>query len=493
MSENFQEIISSEPLRANLSDNIARIKEICRDSSDLLLNSVNIGGIDICLICCEGMLSTMTVSDLILNPLESIERKFADSDELFSHLSNKMLLSVDRPVITDYGELVRTVNSGFALLIADGQTTALAFGVQGYDKRGISEPTSEANIFGAHEGFTAVVRVNMSLLRRRMKSPLYVQELIVKSDIGRTDICLCYLRDRVPDGLLDRIRASLDDIKLEAILSSGYIRPFMEQKAPRIFSSAGTSERPDVVCSKLLEGRVAILIDGVPYAVIVPHLLAESFQTLDDYVFKPSYAVFLRWLKYFAFITAILLPGLYVAFALWNPEQLNSTLLTLLADSEKDASFPLMVEAIGVLLIYEIIREAGLRLPKGVGGSVSIVAGLIISDAAASSGLISTPLLTTVALAVVCGFAIPDLSSQITLLRLTFLLAGGLFGIYGISLAGAAVCCNICATECMGYPITAPITPLSPFALRDTLTRVSFRRMQRHRFTVEGMKGRRSE
>lgn len=492
MSDNFLKEISSEPIKANLSENISKIKDICGNSSDLLVNPVNIGGIDICLICCEGMVSTTFMSDLILSPLKDINKTFENSSELFSHIYDKMLLSTDRILINNYGDLFRTLNSGFAILIAQGQSFAYAFGIQGYATRSISEPSSEANIFGAHEGFSEVVRTNMSLLRRRLKSPVYKQELMVKGSIGQTDICICYMRDRVPKDMLRKVKAALDDIKFEAIICSGYISSFMEQKAPRIFSSAGTCERPDVVCSKLLEGRIAILIDGMPYAIIVPQLLVESFQTLDDYVFKPSYAVFLRWLKYIAFFVAVLLPGFYVAFALWHPEQINSTLLTLLADSERNTPFPLAAEAMGVLLIYEIIREAGLRLPKGVGGSVSIVSGLIISEAAASSGLVSTPLLTTVALAVLCGFAVPNLSSQITLLRIVFLLAGGFFGVYGVSLAGAVVCCNVCATECMGYPIAAPITPLTPFALRDTLARISFRKMQKRQFTVRQMKGRRS-
>lgn len=490
MLENLPNEISTEPVKVKLDNNIARIKEICDGTSDLLVNRICIGGIDACLICCEGMLSTSTIAELILNPLKDIAETFENSSALFSYVYNKMLLSVDRIIISNYGELFRTLNSGFAIFVADGQSFAYAFGVQGYASRSVSEPSSEANIFGAHEGFTEIVRTNMSLLRRRLKSPLFKQELLVKGKIGHTDICICYMRDRVPGDMLRRIKASLDRIEFEAIICSGYISTFMEQESPRIFASAGTCERPDVVCAKLLEGRVAILIDGMPYAIMIPHLLAESFQTLDDYVFKPSYAVFLRWLKYLAFFVAILLPGIYVAFALWHPEQINSTLLTLLADAEKDTPFPLAAEAIGILLIYEIIREAGLRLPKGVGGSVSIVSGLIISEAAASSGLVSTPLLTTVALSVLCGFAIPDINSQITLLRITFLLSGALFGVYGISIAGAAVFCNICATECMGYPITAPITPLSTFALRDTLARVGFRKMQKRQFTVEQMKGR---
>ena len=181
----------------------------------------------------------------------------------------------------------------------------------------------------------------------------------------------------------------------------------------------------------------------------------------------------------------MLLPALYVAIALHHPELLNRTLLLILADAEENAPISLTAEAIGVLLVYEIIREAGLRLPKAVGGAVSIVAGLIIGDAAVASGLISTPMLTVTAIAVIAGFVVPDLAQSITLLRLAFLLIAGFWGLFGISLLGAAVLFNLCAGESFGFPITAPIAPLYKKGFRDTLTRVSFRKMQSGSFTVE--------
>ena len=186
-------------------------------------------------------------------------------------------------------------------------------------------------------------------------------------------MCICYMSDRVPQKLIKRIMDSLDNIQLESVFSTGYVQPFLEQKGRRIFSSVGTTERPDVLCSKLIEGRVAILIDGTPFALIIPKLVSDNFQTVDDYNCKPYFAVFIRWLKYAAFFIAILLPSLYAAIAMHHPELLNSTLLLILSESEANAPFSIVTELVGVLLMYEIIKEAGLRLPKAVGGAVSIV------------------------------------------------------------------------------------------------------------------------
>lgn len=475
---------AAEPINSSLKDNIKRIKTISGGSSDLLINEFETGGIRCALLCCEGMLSTSTITELILIPVTGIEPK-KDAAELFRHIDTNLLLSVDRTEAVNYGTLFRLLNSGFALLIAEGISKALAFGVQGYATRGIDEPSGEANIMGAHEGFVEVVRTNMSLIRRRLKSPMLVMELFIKGTKSHTDMCLCYMQDRVPERLIRDIKKSLNDIELEAILTTGYIRPFTERRSFELFSSTGTTERPDVLCSKLIEGRVAILIDGVPYAVVIPRLFCESFQTLDDYAFKPYYSTFIRWIKYAAFVISVMLPAVYAAIVMYHPELLNSTLLMILVESEKNAPLSIFSETLGVLLMYEVIREAGIRLPKPVGGAVSIVSGLIIGDAAVSSGLISTPLLTVTALAIISGFVVPELNAPMTVLRFVYLIAGSLFGLFGTALVSCAVIVNICSTENYGFPYTAPLSPFRTKGLRDTAVRTGIRTMQNGGFTVE--------
>lgn len=469
---------------SDLKENIKMIKQISGGSSDVLISEFTTGGIKCALLCCEGMMSSQTATEMVLEPITSIPQQ-ENSAALFSYIMKYKLLSTDRPEANEYDTLFRLLHSGFAVLIADGINKALAFGIQGYASRGIQEPSGEGNILGSHEGFVETVRTNMSMLRRRLKTPELVMELMIKGRESRTDICLCYMKDRVPQRLLDHIQKSLDSIELESILSTGYIRPFVEKKSFEIFSSTGITERPDVLCSKLIEGRVAILVDGVPYGIIIPRLFCESFQTLDDYAYKPYYATFIRWLKYGAFILAILLPAVYVAIVMYHPELLNSTLLLLLVEEEKNAPLSIITEAFLVLLMYEVIREAGVRLPKPVGGAVSIISGLIIGDAAVKSGLVSTPLLTMTALSVLSGLVLPDLNPQTTVLRFAFLISGGLLGLFGISILACAVLTNICGTEDYGFPFTAPVSPFSLKGMGDTAVRQGFRKMQNRGFTVE--------
>lgn len=471
-------------LETSLEKSIDTIKRISGGSSDVLVNRFITGGISCALISCDGMASASVMAELIFEPLTGISAK-NDAPELFQHISGELLLSVDRPDVRDYPALFRLIHSGFAVLLAEGIDYGLGFGVQGYASRGVQEPSGEGNIMGAHEGFTETVRTNMSQLRRRLKSPELVMEMMIKGSKSNTDICLCYMKDRVPPALMERIRRSLDRADLEAVLTTGYLRPFTEERRYRIFNTTGTTERPDVLCSKLIEGRAAILVDGIPFAIVIPRLFCENFQTLDDYACKPYYAVFIRWLKYFAFLLAVLLPALYTAIVMYHPELLNSTLLMILVDAEKEAPLSILTEALFVLLMYEIIREAGVRLPKPTGGAVSIISGLIIGDAAVKSGLVSTPLLTVTALAVLGGLVVPDIAPQITVLRFLFLLAGGMFGLFGISLLSCAVLANVCASENYGFPYTAPFSPFRASGMADTAVREGIEKLQSRGFTVE--------
>lgn len=474
------------PINSSISHALDDIKSIAKETSDLLVNNFLIADRRVCLLCCEGMHSTNTISELILNPITNIPLKSgASADDISFYIQNKMLLSTDRTNAKNYMDLFRLINSGFAVLLIDGLAEALAFGVQGYAAKSISEPSGENNILGAQEGFVEVIRTNMSLIRRRMKSPVLKMHLFIKGEISQTDLCLCYLSDRVPKKLIKSIYKSLDKMELETILSTGYVQPFLENRKGSFFDTVSTTERPDVLCAKLLEGRVALLVDGTPFAIIIPKLFCESFQTLDDYNFKPYYAAILRFTKYLSFWTALLLPAVYLSIVLFSPELLNAKLLLLLAESEKNAPFPLAAESFGIFVIYEIIKEAGLRLPKTIGGSVSIVAGLIVGDAAVSSGFISTPLLTVSAISILAGLVVPDLDRALTGLRFVFIIAAAICGLFGVGIVLAVVIFNMCAAENFGFPSSAPLAPFYKKSMRDFLIRTNFRKMQSGGFTVE--------
>ena len=477
---NFQR----ETLSDSLDENLRILKEIWANSADLLITRVQLGDIPAALLCCEGMLSTATLAQMVMAPLNDVTAQFSTSDCLFAYLRDNLLLSTDVQTTENYRDLSRMLAAGFAVILLENSAQGLAIGVQGYASRSIGEPDGEQNIYGAKEGFTEHLRTNLSLIRRRMKSPLLTMKILTVGSISQTDLCIVWLQDRVTQKLIDKTAQKLKKLPLETILSSGYVRPFLEERDAHLFHSVGTTERPDVLCAKLLEGRIAVLIDGTPFSLILPHLFWEYFQTLDDYNESPAYASLIRMLKLAAFVIALALPAVYLAVAVLHPELLNPTLLQILAKAEQNAPFSLAAEMLGVLFMFEVVREAGLRLPKAVGGAVSIVGGLIIGDAAVNSGLVSTPVLTITVLSVTAGFVIPELHSILTILRPLLILSASICGLSGVTVVSIGILYNLCAAEVFGYPITAPFAPLRMQRLRDVFVRIGFRRLSTGNFQV---------
>ena len=256
-----------------------------------------------------------------------------------------------------------------------------------------------------------------------------------------------------------------------------------------MFSGIGNTERPDTLCAKILEGRIGILVDGTPFALIVPYLFAENFQSVDDYSHRPYYSTFIRILKYISFAVSILLPGLYVGIATFHPELFPEALLFNIATAQESTPFPLMAEAIIIHLIYEAMREAGLRLPRGIGHAVSIVGALVIGDAAVTAGLIGSPMVMVVALTAVSSFVVPSLYEPVTVLRFLYIIVGGISGLYGISLLTAILCLNLCSLHPMDIPYTSPITPFGRSALRDVFVRAGWKTLSRHSVKVQNMPG----
>ena len=471
-------------LSGHLEQNLAHLMQAAGSSADVTLSRVSLCGIPCALLTCEGMLSSAMLGELVLEPLRQFSCDAASGDALLRAILRTRLLAPDTAVLHDSAAILTKIYAGFAVLLAEGSETALAFGIQGYAARSISEPSGELNIYGAKEGFTETLRTNISLIRRRMRTPAMTFSLVTAGTVSHTEMCICYLRDRAPEDLTARIREKLESLPLETVFSSGYVRPFLEESDIGLIHSVSTTERPDIFCAKLLEGRVGVLIDGTPFALVIPQLFCETFQTLDDYNYPPAYATLLRWLKYGAALIALLLPAAYLACAMWHPELLHETLLRILTESEQDVPFSLPAELLGVLFMYETVREAGLRLPKAVSGAVGMIGGLLIGDAAVKSGLLSTPVLTVAAISATAGFVIPEHHAALTVLRPAFILAAAAAGIPGIALLGTSVMLHICGTEIFGYPVSAPIAPLYPHRLRDILARIGFRQLSQGNFRI---------
>ena len=434
----------------------------------------------------EGLVDKEQLSQSVLNPLLTFDYGARDSAAVSVIAYSSVMASSDVIKLSSADEIVTYITSGFAVLMINGAEELYAVGVQGYSFRGVSEPESEVVQRGSREGFTEPLRVNMSMIRRRMKTPdLKFEQMTVGTD-SKTQLMICYLQSQVSLDLLNKLKNRLSGCNLETVLASGYLSDYLEDNGSgSLFSGVGISERPDTVCGKLTEGRIAIIVDGTPAVMIVPHLFVEEFQSVDDYSNRTYYAAFIRLMKYLSFFVSVFLPGLYVALAQFHPEYFPTWLLINTSESLAQTPFPVTAEVLAITVVYEIMKEAGLRIPKSLGHAVSIVGALVIGDSAVNAGIISASTLMVVATAAICGYVTSPLYPPIMMLRMLFIVVGGFTGLWGITLATAVVLIGMCAKTSLGVPYLSSLSPFSLRRMRDVFIRAGWRQLSKHTIRVQ--------
>ena len=468
-----------------LENALETIKLAAGNTADLNSVTMNLGATKCAVLSIEGMASAQLMGDLIFQPLTTFAECSRTSEEVRSFLEERSISAPDRQIVTDLCTLLELLFSGYAAVIADGIDEAICFGLQGFEKRSVSLPETEQTIGGARDSFTEAIRVNMSLVRRRLKTPALRFQLIQIGKLSKTDVCIACIEGRCEPKTYDNVKQKLKSIELDTILNSGYLMPFVDDQYSRsIFSAVMVTERPDAATAALNEGKILVFIDGSPGCMILPTVFADNFRTMDDYCEKPYFAAFSRWIKYLSFLLAVILPGLYAALVMFHPEVFPLKLLLNLAAAEEATPYPLVVEMVLLIMLFEIMREAGVRLPKSVGGAVSIVGGLIIGDAAVKSGMVSQPLLIVVGITATASFVLPALYPAISVLRIIFILAGGLGGLYGIAVASFLLVVNIGAVEQYDTVFTSPLMPLKAHGFGDIFSRADFRRLAKRHTVV---------
>ena len=482
--------LKSQKLSSVLEENVINLRTLMSNSSDLTIKHAKAGGHHICIAFCEGMASTETMADLIFRPVNSIgSDNEIPLEQLTKTLEEGLLVAGEQKQSDTYSDLCMDIMSGFVAILVEGLDHALSIGVQGYAARSIQEPSTHNNVRGSRDGFVEVVRTNVSLIRRRMKNTDLVFKMMQLGDMSNTDVCMCYIKNVADKKLVKAVEEKLKAVPLNTILEGGYIQPFLEKPGDSLFSEIGVTERPDVFTAKLHEGKIGILVDGTPFALFLPKLFMENFMVVDDYTGRPVFAAVIRLIRYIAMIIATVTSGFYIALANFNPELFPEPLLLNLATSIQETPYPLMAECLIIHIFYETMREAGLRIPTNIGHAVSIVGGLVIGDIVVSAGLVGAPMVLIVAVSAITGFVVPDVYDSVAVLRFAYIIAGGIWGLFGITVLSAIIVIILCSQENYGVPHTAPLSPFSPKAMRDFLVRRSWRKLARKDYRVQDLAG----
>lgn len=479
-----------KPLSGVLEEDLVEVRRQVANSDDLLVQRHSHGGTEVAVVLFDGLVSNTQVSDFLLRPITRIPDKADTGRKVYEYLSGGgVIMAGEQKEVRTFGELMTMAMSGFAVVLVEGVPAGLALGYQGFKTRGVDEPSAERNLRGSREGFTESLNANMGMVRRRMRTPLLTIEGAAAGTVSNTAVKIFYLRGIATPELIRQVKERIKKIKISVVLDSGYLQPFLDGKRLSLFSGVGVTERPDTLCAKLSEGRVAVMVEGTPFAIILPYLFIEHFQSLDDYIHRPYFASFVRLLKLFSFFLTILLPGYYVAVVSFHPELIPQPLLPQFVGSALDTPMPVVVEALVVFFLYELLREAGLRIPSPIGHAMGIVGGIVIGDAAVTAGIIGLPMVIIIALTAVSSFVVPSLYEPVTVLRFGFIVVGGVLGLYGVYLCFALLVVNLCSIRVMGVPVTSPISPAQGYSFRDMFIRSGWKVLEKEDLVIENLPG----
>lgn len=464
-------------------------KDDFSDCSDFLLREAVIQDKRCFFAAMDGLIDSLQLAQMVTDPILSAKLVFTDPSDHFEQIKKSVVGSVEMNIAETFDDCYYYLMSGFALFFLDGNSRALALGIQGWSKRSTDEPSNESTVMGAKECFIEALNDNKALLRKRLKTYHLKLKQIKLGNAASTPVVIAYIDNRADESLVFDVEQRLKKANLNTVLDFGSLADFLDTDIKTFFTAVGHTERPDTFASKLLEGRVGVMVEGTPFALYTPFLFSDNFSAADDYDNKPFYSSFVRILRYLSFVLSLFLPGLYVAVGTHHQEVIPATLLYIVATSEATTPLPLMLEAIVIHLMYEIMREAGLRLPKTIGHAVSIIGAIVIGEATVSAGMIGAPMLVIVALTAISSYTIYQLYESVAVLRIMFILIGGLTGVYGLTLAAGVLFANICSVNPYGVPYSAPLSPLTQKSFFDTVLRQGWKKLARRRVRVGDLKG----
>ncbi|MDO9573882.1 MAG: spore germination protein [Candidatus Contubernalis sp.] len=478
------------PATSRLSQRTAMIKTVMGSSLDVVIREIVIGDeskIPAAVIYLDGIVDKNTVFQHILRPLMFEAQSFQTLEKLspkkvFKKLIENRLSAGEVMEKENNSELFTHLVGGDTIILIDGHLPFIAVSTRAWEGRGVEEPENESTIRGPREGFTETLKVNMSQLRRRIKSPHLRFDSYYIGRISQTTILVTYLNNLANPKLVKEVKQRLERINTDHIMNTGDMEEFLEDNPFSPFPQAKVTERPDVVAAGLFEGRVALLIENTPFNMILPTTFFEHLQAADDYYQRPWFgAALFRWLRMFAFNVALLLPSIYIAVTTFHQELIPTPLLVSLAGAREGVPFPAVVEALIMEVTFELLREAGLRLPASIGTAVSIVGALVLGDAAIRAGIVSPAMVIVVALTAISTFSIPGFAIALSLRQMRFplMLLAATLGLFGVMFGLLVILIHITSLRSFGVPYMAPLAPLMPRDLKDIFMRPPFWAMNR--------------
>ena len=468
----------------NLAHNIALMQSVFEgDDTFIVREATGRNGLHCAMFFFDGMVDSFTINESLVRPVLLSDRRRASADEL----AGRILQADDCRVETDMDKALAAFLYGDTLVLTEGDARALVVNTKGFARRSPEEPENERVLSGPREGFTECFMPNLALIRRRVRDTRLKFNFLRVGGRTNTAVCLCYIDGLCPAPLVDEMRTRLSVLELDSVLDANYIAECLCDHRFSPFPTLGTTERPDVAASRLLEGRCALVVDGSPVVLTAPHLLQECFQSNDDYYISFLRTNVSRVLRTLGFFCSVTIPAVYTALLLYHRELVPARLLFAITAAQRGVPLPVGWEVLLLLFVLEVLREAGARTPGAMGQTMSIVGGLVLGQAA---GFSAAPTVIVVAVAGVTGLMAPRLQTAALWLRFALLGAAAAGGLYGVGLVLSLTLVLLCRMSSCGVPYLINLVPRVETDSEDAWLRVPWYRMKYDRFSFFRTAGR---
>ena len=452
---------------------LEEMKNELNNSSDVFSSIIEKGEVKIGLICLKSMIDDALFFEGICRPIENYEGIMT-----YENLS-KIIIGTKELSKVAKSEVVDKILNGCVVISSSDSDELLAIDILDYPTRVPDEPPTSQVIQGPREGFVEDIRTNITLMRRRFFNKNFVVKEMCVGKQTKTKIAIVFLKGVANKKVVSLVEKKINSIEIDGVIDSYFIVKKIEDYPFSMFKQVGSQEKPDIVASKLLEGRVAIIVDGSPIVLTVPYILIEDFQNSNDYYTNSFYASLIRFIRLIGVFLAIIVPGAYIALRLFHFNVIPVNYLITIANTTKALPFTPFVEILFINFLFQILYEVSLRLPSYLGLATSIVGALILGDTGVKAGLISPPGVIVVALSKIAVYTVPEQSSQLTILQLIFLIIGGTVGLLGLLGATIYIVNYLCTIDSFGTPYLSPYSPSILPDLKDGLFKSELQEMKK--------------
>ncbi len=452
--QSINEKHKAEELSVSLDQNMAVIKGLFADVDILrmkIIHSNQFKELRFGIAFCDGVVNAAFINDNILRPL-MVSNNVVPGHMLLDTLQNQVIQIAEAEQTTDFIKIIESISYGDTVLFAEGVDKALILDTKSFTTRTTAEPDNEKILSGPREGFTESIMQNLSFIRRKVRTNELKMRFVSVGRRTQTSICVCYIKGIASQDIVDEVFRRLGKIDIDAVLDSNYITELIRDDKWALFRTTGYTERPDVAVGKMLEGRIAIFVDGTPVVITAPYLFIENFQSSEDYYLSFYYTSFSRLLRIVGFLLTIGVPGIYIAIVAFHHEMLPTPLLINITAERQSVPFPAALESFIMLVVFDILRETGIRMPTNVGQALSIVGALVIGQAAVEAKLVAAPMIIVVATTGITNLLVPKLNAPVIYLRFVVLTLSSIFGFFGFVLATSTMLIHILTLTSFGIP-----------------------------------------